>query len=391
MITFCSPSRMEIGADSLNRIGDLVKSLGGTRALVVMDAFLASPAIGLDGRIGGLLGDAGVKATVFSAISGEPTSQHVAAGIAAAKESGADCVIALGGGSAIDTAKAVAAMAVNPGLAFVDIAKQTKLTRLPLIAIPTTSGTGSEATRVSVITNEATGIKENPGHPSLVPDIAVLDPQLSVSLPPGLTAFTGMDALTHAMEAYVSNKANSLSDLYAYEAMKIVGLWLEKAVADGSDLEAREKMALASYLAGVAFSNASTNLAHAGGRALGAYFHVPHGLSVALLLPFVMEFSLEAAEERYAKVAIALGANAHNPRGVLARQAIEMVNAYNDKFGVWQEAKSKFMPDTAVLRQAIPEMVRNTLSGNGILTNRKVPTDVDVTDMFMKLATRLGE
>lgn len=391
MFAFCSPGRMEVGAESLSRIGDLVKSLGGTQALVVMDAFLASPAIGLDQRIIGLLGDAGVKAAVFSAISGEPTSQHVAAGIAAAKESGADCVIALGGGSAIDTAKAVAAMTVNPGLAFVDIAKQTKLTRLPLIAIPTTSGTGSEATRVSVITNEATGIKENPGHPSLVPDIAVLDPQLSVSLPPGLTAFTGMDALTHAMEAYVSNKANSLSDLYAYEAMKIVGQWLEKAVADGTNLEAREKMALSSYLAGVAFSNASTNLAHAGGRALGAYFHVPHGLSVALLLPFVMEFSLEAAEERYAKVAVALGANAHASRNALAGQAIEMVYAYNDKFGVWQEAKSKFIPDTAVLRQAIPEMVRNTLSGNGILTNRKVPTEADVTDMFMKLAAKLEE
>ena len=391
MITFCSPGRIEIGADSISRIGDLVKSLGGTQVLVVMDAFLTTPAIGLERRVIGLLGHAGIKAAAFSAISGEPNSRHVSAGILAAKETGTDCVIALGGGSSIDTAKAGAVLAVNPGLAFVDIAKQMKLNRLPLIAIPTTSGTGSEATRVSVITNESSGLKENPGHPSLVPDIAVLDPQLSVSLPPGLTAFTGMDALTHAIEAYVSSKANSLSDLFAFKAMKIIGQCIEKAVTDGTDLEAREKMALASCLAGVAFSNASTNLAHAGGRALGTYFHVPHGLSVALLLPFVMEFSLEAAEDRYAKVAVALGANAHNSCDVLAKQAIDMVYAYNDKFGVWQEAKSKFIPDVAILRQAIPEMVSNTLSGNGILTNRKVPTEVDVTDMFMKLAAKLRE
>lgn len=389
MFTFCTPGRIEVGFGSFSRTGELIKSLGGTKPLVVMDAFLASPQIALDRKIIDLLAESGIPAVIYSGIASEPTSSDVAEGIAAAASTGADCIIALGGGSAIDAAKAVAVLAVNPNLAFSDIPKQTQLKRLPLIAIPTTSGTGSEATRVSVITNSQTGIKENPGHPALVPDVAVLDPQLTITLPPSLTAFTGMDALTHAMEAYVSNKANSLTELHAYEAMKLVGRWLDKAVTNGEDQEAREKMAMASCLAGIAFSNASTNLAHAGGRALGAVFHVPHGLSVALLLPFVMEFGLEVAEERYAQVAVALGADPQLPRGMLARQAVDIVNGYNAKFGIWQEAKTKFMPDLVAFRQAIPGLVKNSLAGNGILTNPKVPTELDVTVVFEKLAAKL--
>lgn len=389
MFTFCSPGRIEVGFDSLSRIGDLIKSLGGTKPLVVMDAFLAFPQIGLDRKVIDILAGSGITAAIYSGIVSEPTSHNVVEGVATATSAGADCIIALGGGSAMDAAKAVAVLAVNPGLAFSDIPKQAKLKRLPLIAIPTTSGTGSEATRVSVITNLVTGIKENPGHLSLVPDVAVLDPQLTLTLPPSLTAFTGMDALTHAMEAYVSNKSNSLTDLHAYEAMKLVGQWLDKVVTDGTDKEARQKMAMASCLAGIAFSNASTNLAHAGGRALGAAFHVPHGLSVALLLPFVMEFGLEVAEGRYAQVAVALGANPHHAHNVLARQAVDIVNGYNVKFGIWREAKTKFMPDLDVFRQAIPELVKNALAGNGILTNPKVPTEQDVTLVFEKLAAKL--
>lgn len=389
MVTFCTPARIEVGFNSLSRTADLIKSLGGTKPLIVMDAFLASPQIALDQKITKLLAEAGIGAAVYSGIASEPTSGNVAEGVAAATAAGADCIIALGGGSSMDAAKAVAVLAVNPDLAFGDIPKQAKLKRLPLIAIPTTSGTGSEATRVSVITNVQTGIKENPGHPAMVPDVAVLDPQLTMTLPPSLTAFTGMDALTHAMEAYVSNKANSLTDLHAYEAMKLVGQWLDKAVTDGANKEARQNMAMASCLAGIAFSNSSTNLAHAGGRALGAAFHVPHGLSVALLLPFVMEFGLEIAEERYAKVAVALGANSHQSTSILAKQAVEIVNDYNDKFGIWQEAKNRFIPDLTVYRQAIPEMVKNSLAGNGILTNPQVPNEKDVTLVFEKLAARL--
>jgi len=354
-----------------------------------MDAFLASPQIGLDKKVTDILSESGIPVAIYSGIANEPNSDNVAEGLQVAKTSECDCVVAIGGGSAIDVAKAVAALAANPNLVFGDIPKQAHLGRLPLIAIPTTSGTGSEATKVSVITNVKTGIKDNPGHPALVPDIAVLDPQLIMTLPPSLTAFTGMDALTHAMEAYVSNKANSISDLYAYEAMEIIGQSLSKVFADGKNVEERQQMALASYFAGIAFSNASTNLAHAGGRALGAYFHIPHGLGVALLLPFVMEFGLEAAEERYAQVAVALGADPKLSQSELAKQAIDIVNGYNDAFGIWDEAKNKFITDIEAYRKAIPEMVSNSLAGNGILTNRKVPNDQDITLVFEKLAAKI--
>jgi alcohol dehydrogenase class IV len=159
---------------------------------------------------------------------------------------------------------------------------------------------------------------------------------------------------------------------------------------NGADKALRSNMALASYYAGIAFSNASTNLAHAGGRALGAQFHVPHGLSVALLLPFVMEFGLEVAEERYARVAVALGAEPQALRQTLARQAVAIVDGYNDKFGIWTEAK-RFITDLAAFRKAIPEMTAKALAGNGILTNPKVPTESDINAVFEKLAAKLAD
>ena len=389
MVTFCSPKRLEVGFDSFNRIGELVKSIGGNKVLVVLDAFLASSQMGLYEKVNNLLFEAGIPVTIYSGISSEPNSDNITEGLEAAKASDCDCVVALGGGSSLDTAKVIATLAANPNLVFSDISNQAHLIRLPLIAIPTTSGTGSEATKVSVITNLKTGLKENPGHPALVPDIAVLDPQLTMTLPPLLSAFTGMDALTHAMEAFISNKANSLTNLYAYEAMKIIGQSLPKVFSDGKNEVDRQQMAMASYFAGIAFSNSSTNLAHAGGRALGTYFHLPHGLSVALLLPFVMEFGLDAAEERYARVAVALGADSQLSQSKLAKQAVNIVNGYNNAFGIWAEAKNKFITDTEAYRKAIPQMVSNAMEGNGILTNPKLPTEQDLTLVFEKLAAKI--
>lgn len=389
LITFFYPKRVEVGANSFERLGEFVKSVGGNRILVIMDAFLASPQMCLNKRVTNILSAAGFDVSIYSGIDNEPNFNNIAEGLEAAKASKCDCIVALGGGSSIDSAKAVAVLAVNPNLAFSDISKQTHLERLPLIAIPTTAGTGSEATRVSVIMNEKTGIKENPGHPALVPDLAVFDPQLTETLPASLTASTGMDALTHAMEAYVSNKANQLSDFYAMEAMKIIGKALPKVFADGKDIEQRQQMAIASYFAGVAFSNASTNLAHAGGRALGANFHIPHGLSVALLLPFVMEFGLEAAEDRYAQVAVLLGGDPQLSPSELAQEAIRIVNEYNETLSIWNEAQTKYITDLVAFRRSIPKMVNSSLSGNGILTNPIIPNEKDVAIIFEKLALRI--
>lgn len=390
MTSFCTPGRIEQGVGYLNRTGEFVKSLGGRKPLVVMDAFLASPLMDLTAKLENILGKAGLDYAFYNDITGEPTWDNVAAGSALANSAQCDCVLALGGGSTIDTAKAIAVRTVNPELAAADIPQQVYLKRRPLIAVPTTAGTGSEATKVCVITDPRTGVKENPSHPQLVPNIAVLDPELMITLPPRLTAFTGMDALTHAIEAYVSNKANELTDLYSYTAISLIGKSLPRVIAEGSNIRERQTMAVASCYAGIAFSNASTNLAHAAGRSLGAYFNVPHGLSVALFLPFVMEFGLPAAENRYAKIAVALGADPYLTPPALAKKAIDIVDRYNDNFGLWRAAK-QYIPDISIYRKAILELVPRAMAGNGLLTNLKIPTEQDVALLFEKLAAKLAD
>ncbi|SMB92454.1 1,3-propanediol dehydrogenase [Desulfonispora thiosulfatigenes DSM 11270] len=389
MSTFCINKQVEFGAGALKRIGELIISYGGTKVLLIVDSFLAKEPLNTHKYIGGFIEESGLKYVTFSDYQGEPSTGHVKNALAVLKENNCDCIVAVGGGSGIDLAKAVAVFAKNESIAWEEIASRQCLERVPLIAISTTSGTGSEATKVMVITNSDTNIKMNPGHPNIIPDVAILDPELTVSLPPNFTAFTGMDALTHAMEAYVSTRASSFSDFYAYESMKIVSKALPLAFANGADIKAREQMAIASYYAGIAFSNASTNLAHAGGRPLGAHFHIPHGLGVALLLPFVIEFGLEVAEERYAKVAIALGADPNLSQQELAKEVVKIVDNYNEKFGIW-EAGRKYIPDIKVLLEKTPLIVSDALSGNGILTNPKVPNEEDVTLVFKKLADKLS-
>lgn len=389
MISFCAPKCIEIGSGCLERVGELARSVGGRKILVVLDNFLASRQIGLTDRIGNIINRTGLEFTIYSNIVGEPTSDNVSEGAEIAILSESDCVLAIGGGSTIDAAKAIAVKAVNPTLVLSDIPKLARLSRLPLIAVPTTAGTGSEGTRVCVITNIVSGVKENPSHPGLTPDIAVLDPDLMKTLPKIVTAFTGMDALTHAIEAYVSNKGNELTNLYAIEAVKIISRSLPKVMGEGSNTEERQNMALASCFAGIAFSNSSTNLAHAAGRSLGAYLHVPHGLSVSLFLPFVMEFGLDAAEERYASIAVALGVNPAGTKRGLAQKAIEIIAGYNDKFCIWAEAKNKYISDISEYRRVVPDMVRSTMAGNGIMTNLKVPSEQDAFMIFDRLAAKL--
>ncbi|MGF7184237.1 alcohol dehydrogenase class IV [Desulfitispora alkaliphila] len=392
------PSRLETGAGSIQNISQLVNAEGCSKVLIIMDNILAQEPIRLDKRVTSILEQANIENALFCECLGEPTDVDVNKAVEIAKKVGADCIVAIGGGSALDLAKAVAVFACNDDIKWNQIAQQTYLKCLPIIAAPTTAGTGSEATKITVIINTETNSKMNPGHQELIPKVAILDPELSVSLPQKFTAFTGMDAITHAMEGYVSTRANELTDLYALEAIRICGEALPKAYEDGADLDARQKMLLGSYYAGVAFSNASTNLAHAGGRALGTAFNVPHGLSVTLLLPFVMGLGIEAAQERYANVALALGADEKLGEAKLANEAIRIINEYNNKFGIWNSAK-EYITDTNKLRNSISKLVEDTMIGvklnptgnNGIITNRKVPTEEDVAYMFEQLAKRIEE
>jgi alcohol dehydrogenase class IV len=381
------PPQIYIGNGSLNLLKDCLVSKGGKRALVIMDSFLASATVNLDELVRKILKEENLECVVFSEYSGEPTTEHVKAALEILKDFKADCVIGIGGGSAIDMAKAVSLFGKNPKIQWNDITKQNYLERLPLFAIPTTAGTGSEATKVMVVTNTQTNIKMNPSHPSLIPDVAILDPKLTLSLPRNFTVYTGLDALSHAIEAYVSNRSNEMTDFFALEAIKLISNSLPCIYDNGQDQTAREKMMLASCYAGIAFSNASTNLAHATGRPLGAHFHIPHGLSVALLLPFVIKFGIKDAEHRYANIAIALGADPLLDSKTLAQITYETIQEYNDRFNIWTDGR-KYI-DVQNLQDAIPQLSEDAMSGNGISTNLKLPTRKDVTQVYEMLFEKL--
>lgn len=370
------PRVIEQGKGSLQRLCKLAKDMDATHLFIVHGTLLTKEPYRK--VLEDSLNKHNLQATFFSDFQGEPTTEHLSAALTAIHICGADCIVAIGGGSAIDLAKAVSVFSINRDLDFNEIPNKEQLKRLPFIAVPTTAGTGSEATKVMVITDVDNGVKRNPGHPNLIPDVAILDPLLTVSLPKHLTAYTGMDALAHAIEAYVSTKATALSDFFALEAIKMVGESLPLAYENGNNLEAREKMLLASTYAGIAFSNASTNLAHATARPLGTRYHLPHGLCVALLLPFVIEYGLEASRERYSEIAKCLG--------VREGELISKVRDYNAIFHIWKDGAALL---TKGFEASIQGLVNDALSGNGIDTNQKVPTEKDVEKIYKDLLLEL--
>ncbi|WAA09102.1 iron-containing alcohol dehydrogenase family protein [Fervidibacillus albus] len=373
---------------SFNQIRKVMHLLGIQKPFIVMDSFLTKPPIQLKEQLQNQLKDPFLRPTFFSDFSGEPNTLHVQSALELLKSSDCDGVVAVGGGSAIDLSKAVSLFGKNKGFSWEDIESAIRLERLPLIAVPTTAGTGSEATGIMVITDTQKGIKMNPKHSALIPDVAILDPQLTISLPKAFTSFTGMDALTHAIEAYLSNRATAMSDFYALKAIEMIRDGLPNVMEDGKNIRAREKMIVASCYAGIAFNNSSTNLAHAAGRALGARFHIPHGLSVALLLPFVMEFSLASCSKRLQKIASLLSGRRENE--VEPEQAIRIIENYNEQFGIW-EAGQNYLNKHDQVQKAIPLLIEDALSGNGILTNRQVPAREDIEQIYLSLLEKLGE
>ncbi|WP_318614614.1 iron-containing alcohol dehydrogenase [Sporosarcina sp. YIM B06819] len=383
------PRQIEIGKDCLNKLGKIASEMGVTNLFVVIDAFLVTLPLSYDQRIKEIVQSENMTVTFFSDYQGEPTTDHVKAALKSLVEKESDCVVAIGGGSAIDIAKAVSLFGANPKMRWEEIAATKKLNRLPLIAVPTTAGTGSEATKVMVVTNLETQLKMNPAHKDLIPDVAILDPVLTQSLPRHFTAYTGMDALTHAIEAYISTQASVMTDNYALTAIKMIGKSLPRVYENGMDLEAREAMLLASCYSGIAFSNASTNLAHAIGRSLGARFNIPHGLSVSLMLPFVMRFGLEVTKEKYADIGIAMGMKNAESKEKMAESTIQLIEEMNSHYGIWQDGMKYINLED--LNKNKSTLINDALSGNGILTNQIVPTEKDVEVILLSLIGKLEE
>ncbi|ARK29778.1 iron-containing alcohol dehydrogenase [Halalkalibacter krulwichiae] len=383
------PKEINLEFGSVQKLGQIASDFGATHLFIVIDAFLTQSPLNYQDQLEQICRKHSLEITCFSDFRGEPTTEHLDEAISKINVCGADCIVAMGGGSSIDLAKAISVFAINRGITLDEIEQKRDLKRLPLIAIPTTAGTGSEATKVMVITDSKSNIKKNPGNPKLIPDVAILDPNLTMSLPKHFTVYTGLDALAHAMEAYVSTRATELSNHYALEAIKMVGEALPRVYDNGKDEEARKKMLLASCYAGIAFSNSSTNLAHATARPLGAHFHIPHGLSVALLLPFVIEFGLEAARERYANIAMALGVERSKNKEELAKDALMIVHRYNERFNIWNDGFKYIKPSE--FEESIPTLVQDSLSGNGVLTNQIIPTDADVEKIYKQLLKKVSQ
>jgi alcohol dehydrogenase len=299
---FDAPNTILHGAGALNQLPQLIAALGAERVLIVTDPGIA--ALGVVDRVVGLLDGAGIEHVVFDEVQPDPTVDNVNAGVEVLESFRADCVVGLGGGSPLDAAKVIAIRSTNPEplSAFAGL-HRIKNMGLPVIAVPTTAGTGSEATKVAVITDTLRNVKMMMLSRPLMPTAAIVDYELSSSMPAGLTAAVGVDTLTHGIEAYVSAKANALTAPLALECVRLCAQHLVTAWREPHAPEARAGMALAATLGGMAFSNSSVCLVHGMSRPLGAVFHLPHGLSNAILLPTVTRFSWEAAAGRYADIA----------------------------------------------------------------------------------------
>ncbi len=304
--TFRVPQVVITGFGSSKQVGEECKKLGLKKALIVTDQNLVK--LGIPDGVKESLQQNGVEHATYDGVNSEPVIEHVQEGLEAFRGNGCDFLLAVGGGSPMDTAKAVSAMTANRGK-IEDYMGQGKIPEKgrPVIAVPTTAGTGSEVTPFSIITDTRRDVKMLIGSPFLTPAIAVVDPQLTLSLPQDITAATGIDALTHAIEAYTSVKAQPMSDVLALAAIELIAGNLKQAWSDGNNLGAREKTMMGSLMGGMAFSNSSVALVHGMARPIGAYFHVRHGASNAALLGAVMEFSLEGDLARYARIAGAMG------------------------------------------------------------------------------------
>lgn len=302
---FIMPRQVIMGEHALYEAAGHLKGLG-EKALIVTDRVMVE--LGNVKVLENVLEKAGVKYEIYDGITGEPTDRMVEAGLAVYKEAACDFLIALGGGSALDTMKAVAVLAVLGGKISDLMGKEIKADAAPMVAIPTTAGTGSEATQFTIIADTENDVKMLLKGADIMPSLAIVDPQFTMTAPPKITAATGLDALTHAAEAYTSKKANLLSDVFAISAVKRIFRYLPAAFRNGKDVEARVQMATAALEAGVAFNNASVTVVHGMSRPIGALFHVPHGISNAMLIKECFDFVLDGTYERFGELGRAIGA-----------------------------------------------------------------------------------
>ena len=377
------PRVLQIGAGASSEVGPILKSLGLNNPLIVTDKVMVL--LGYIESLQKSLVESEINADVFDDTVPEPTVASIQAGVKQVRNGNYDCVIALGGGSPIDSAKAIAILGKYGGeMRDYKFPRIVDEPGLPVIAIPTTAGTGSEVTRVTIISDEITDEKMMCLGIGFMPTVALVDYELSISVPARTTADTGIDAMTHAIEAYVSKKASAYTDTQAIAAMKLIGPNLRKVYHNGSDRDAREQMMLGSTLAGAAFSNASVALVHGMSRPIGAAYHVPHGLSNAMLLPAVTEFSIPAAAERYADCARAIGvANESDNTKVANNKLMDELYALNKELQV--PSPEEFGIEREHFFNNMQTMAEQALASGSPANNPRAPNAEEIIELYKKL------
>ena len=379
--SFNIPSSVIIGGGASVELLPQLRRLGAKCVLVVTDAFMVKS--GVVARLLAPLQEGGMEVAVFDGVQPDPTVQNVRDGLALYRSSGAEAVVAIGGGSPLDAGKAISILTTNPE-PLADYMGYHKIPKAgaPLLAIPTTAGTGSEVTKVAVITDTERDVKMMILDQHLLPVVALVDYELTLSMPAPLTAHVGVDTLTHGIEAYVSRKASEMTDPIALSCIRLAATHLVKAWEEPENLAAREGMMLSATQGGMAFANSSVCLVHGMSRPLGLLFHIPHGLSNAMLLPAVTRFSLAGAEARYATVARTMGLCAANASDASAAASlVEGLEKLNARLEVPRIRDFKGAT-LEVFEAALEKMASDALASGSPANNPVVPTAPDIINLY---------
>lgn len=384
-MNFASPRLLLVAAGAVRQVADVLAKFGLSRPLVVTDPFMVS-----SGHVRHCLDPlaaAGLAVSVFSDTVPDPTDTVIEAGVTELRKGTFDCLIGFGGGSPIDTAKAMAILAAGGGkMRDYKVPVAADQGALPVIAIPTTAGTGSECTRFTVITDTERDEKMLIAGLGALPLAAIVDYELTYSVPPRTTADTGVDSLTHALEAYVSKRANPISDALALSAMALIGANIRTAYAEPRNAAAREAMMLGATEAGLAFSNSSVALVHGMSRPIGAHFHVPHGLSNAMLLPAITRFSVPGAEARYAEASRRIGfAGQGDSDAVAAAKLVTGLETLNKELSVPTPGEFGIKEDAWNGKMAL--MAEQALASGSPGNNPRVPTAQEIVGLYREVWT----
>ena len=380
---FYTPGKIIFGPGGLSQVGTEAKRLGN-KVLVVLGRSAMRKSGALD-RLTRLLKENNLEYIIYENIPSDPTVETVDTGASLARKGSCNLVIALGGGSVLDTGKAISGMVANEGSVadYQEIegkGRKFQHKPIPFIAIPTTSGTGSEATRNAVITNSKLGLKKSIRDPWLIPEVALVDPELTLSLTSHITAICGGDALTQCIESYLGKKSQEITDALALHAIGLIGKSLVKTVKDGKNLEARKDMAMAALLSGLCLSNSGLGAAHALSHPLGVYYKIPHGLSCAVMLPYVMEYNLPVVIKRLVKIAQSLGEDISLLSETKAAQrAVEKIKEILSAIGIKEN-----LSEWRIKKEGFPQLIKGA-KGGSLNNNPRDISDEDLVELLYKM------